>query len=116
MAHINLIQMIAKDDLFILIKSLSKTEKAYFKKYASIHSNKGQQQYLSLFDLLNDMTVYDEAILKKKIAHLGITQLPVYKNYLYKIILRSQVQYTHTHTENHYFDYEKWWAKEGKNL
>lgn len=104
MAHINLIQMTAKDDLFILIKSLSKTEKAYFKKYASIHSNKGQQQYLSLFDLLNDMTVYDEAILKKKIAHLGITQLPVYKNYLYKIILRSQVQYTRTHTENHYLD------------
>lgn len=98
------IQMTAKDDLFILIKSLSRTEKAYFKKYASIHSSEGKQQYLSLFDLLNEMTVYDESVLKKKIVPLGIKQLPVYKNYLYKIILRSQVQYTRAHTENHYLD------------
>lgn len=96
--------MTAKDDLFVLIKSLSKTEKAYFKKYTSIHSSEGNQLYLNLFDVINELGIYDESVLKKKLEHLGIKQLSVYKNYLYKIILRSQVQYTRTHTENHYLE------------
>ncbi|MFN0204331.1 MAG: hypothetical protein ACKVTZ_22625 [Bacteroidia bacterium] len=96
--------MTAKEDLFILIKSLSKTEKAYFKKYASIHSSEGKQQYLMLFDLLNEMSVYNESELKKKLQPSGIKQLSVYKNYLYRIILRSQAQYARTHTNNHYLD------------
>lgn len=92
--------MTAKEDLFVLIKSLSKTEKAYFKKYASIHSD-GDKVYLQLFDYINDLQIYDEDALKKKIKHAGLLKhFAVYKNYLYKILLRSLAQYVKTHTDN----------------
>lgn len=92
--------MTAKEDLFVLIQSLTKTEKAYFKKYASIHSD-SDKVYLLLFDLINEMEEYDEAALKKKVKHPGLLKhFAVYKNYLYKTLLRSLAQYVKTHTDN----------------
>lgn len=92
--------MHAKSDLFNLIKSLTKTEKAYFKKYTSIHSD-SEKAYLTLFDLIHEQDVYDEELLKKTIQHKGIRDhFSVHKNYLYKVLMRSLANYIKTHSHN----------------
>lgn len=82
-------------DLFRLIKSLSPTEKAYFKKFSSFtKSQKGKNVYLLLFDAIAAQDEYDEAKLKKKFQHLQfIKQLPVVKNYLHSRILDALALY-----------------------
>ncbi len=75
--------------LFDLIKSLSVTEKAYFKKYAY----KQQQQlkdnpYMRLFDAIDKQSQYEEEKLLKKFAQESIGQkFSAAKNYLYQLIL-----------------------------
>lgn len=76
-------------DLFELINSLTKSEKGYFKKYASMHEGKNSN-YIKLFDAIDKMQIYDEKAFKEKyknekfIKHLWST-----KKYLYTIILKS---------------------------
>ncbi len=71
------------DDLYLLIKSLSKEEKGYFVKFAKRHSAKGSQ-LLSLFNVISKQEIYNEKEVKKKIKHL-----PVLKNMLFDKILQS---------------------------
>lgn len=78
------------DDLFVLIKSLSKEEKGYFVKYAKRHSEKGSQ-LLTLFNLINKQEQYDEKPLKQKMKHL-----PVTKTMLFEQILQSIYVANHT--------------------
>jgi len=78
------------DDLFRLIKSLNKSEKGYFKKFATKNATGSRQNYLVLFDAIDSMEKYDEALLREKLRkHSFIKQLPVYKVYLFNLILRS---------------------------
>ena len=56
---------IPSDDLFKLIKSLSKQEKVYFKQYAS--RKKEHNNYIVLFDFIDSMNIYDERELKTKL-------------------------------------------------
>ncbi len=80
----------ASDDLFRLIKSLSKSEKGYFKKFAARNSPGGKSNYLTLFDAVESMESYDEDALKKKLKdHPFAAQIPVYKVYLFNLILKS---------------------------
>ncbi len=80
--------MTPSSDLFDLIKSLTKSEKRYFKLSASIQS--GTKVYLELFDAIESASVYDEAKIKEKFKKEPfIRQLPAWKNYLYKHILKS---------------------------
>jgi len=82
------------DDLFRLIKSLNKSEKGYFKKFASKNAAGSKQNYLVLFDAVDKMDAYDEDILRKKLKNESfINQLPVYKVYLFNLILKSLSQY-----------------------
>lgn len=76
-------------DLFHLIKSLTPTEKAYFKKFSSFtKQQKEKNVYLVLFDAIAGQDVYDEAKIKKRFQNEAfIRQLPVVKNYLYSRIL-----------------------------
>ena len=58
-----------KDDLFILIKSLTKSEKGYIKKFALRHRNKSGNNYIMLLDEIEKQTKknkYDELFLKQK--------------------------------------------------
>lgn len=71
------------DELFLLIKSLTPSEKGYFKKYAQRHVSR-KSNYLKLFDVLDNMEVYDEPILKK-----GFKNLAVEKVYLFDMIMNS---------------------------
>lgn len=74
-------------DLFLLVKSLSKTEKRYFKKFSDLHG-KEDNQYLLLFDAIAKQKQFDEAELKKHFkGHAFVRQFPVAKNYLYSRIL-----------------------------
>ena len=78
------------DDLFRLIKSLNKSEKGYFKKFASKNASGGKQNYIFLFDAIDAMKEYDEELLKKKLKDPSLLkQLPVYKVYLFNLILKA---------------------------
>ncbi len=46
-----------------LVKSLSKSEKRYFKLYSSRHTIGSENNYTRLFDYIDQLDVYDEAIL-----------------------------------------------------
>ncbi len=85
------------DDLFQLIRSLSKNEKGYFKKSSSFHTIGKKNKYLLLFDVIERQKVYDEQAIKKKFASENfVKQLSVVKNYLHKLILQSTEQYRNT--------------------
>lgn len=78
------------DDLFQLIKSLTKQEKRYFKLHASRHVIGEENKYVKLFDAIDKQKVYDESQIKKKFRNAPITrQLHVAKNYLQQLILAS---------------------------
>jgi hypothetical protein len=54
--------MKSSDDLFQLVKSLSKSEKRYFKLHAVKEPDAGaKDNYLPLFDGLDKMDVYEQA-------------------------------------------------------
>ncbi|MEJ1222108.1 hypothetical protein [Sediminicola sp. 1XM1-17] len=77
-----------KDALFVLIKSLSKSEKRQFKLYVGRLGVNTDAKFLALFNLLDKMKDYDE----KAILESGIvkkTQLSNLKAHLYKQILVS---------------------------
>ena len=80
--------MKSKSDLFSLIKAMSKSEKRYFTLDAQKAGRK-KSKYLELFQLINEMEVYNEEPLKKRFAK----NLPSDKNYLYEAILRSMRDY-----------------------
>lgn len=84
--------MTPQSDVFDLIKSLSPTRKRYFKIYAQAIGGRESSGYLKLFDFLDTMSVYDEALVKMKFKNERfIRQLSVLKNYLFDLILRSMV-------------------------
>ncbi|KAB1068427.1 hypothetical protein F6U93_06920 [Tamlana haliotis] len=77
-----------KDNLFVLIKSLSKSEKRQFKLYVGRLGVNEDSKFLMLFNILDKLTTYDEAVILKK----GIVkkqQLSNLKAHLYKQILIS---------------------------
>ncbi len=89
--------MQVSDDLFNLIKSLTKAEKRYFKMHASLQ--KGEKDYLLLFDEIESQVAqhkeeealgYDEAMLKGRLKNkISQSQFHVMKNYLTGLILKS---------------------------
>ncbi|KAA3609714.1 MAG: hypothetical protein D8M58_09300 [Calditrichaeota bacterium] len=84
--------MLKKTQLFFLIKSMSKAEKRYFKLFVS--STSGDNNYLLLFDEIDNQVEYDEKSIKKKFAGKAfIKQLHVTKNYLSNLILKSLRNY-----------------------
>ncbi|WP_158977527.1 hypothetical protein [Cellulophaga sp. L1A9] len=77
-----------KDSLFVLIKSLSKSEKRQFKLYVGRLGVNTDAKFLALFNLLDKVREYDE----KVILETGIVkkaQLSNLKAHLYKQILIS---------------------------
>ena len=76
--------------LFDLIQSLSKNEKGYFKKFASIHSTTNSL-YNKLFDEIEGQKTFDEELIKDLLFNdkRETNYYNVVKNYLYNIILKS---------------------------
>ena len=77
-----------KDNLFVLVKSLSKSEKRQFKLYVGRLGVNEDSKFLTLFNIMDKLSVYDETtILKKGIVKKQ--QLSNLKAHLYKQILIS---------------------------
>lgn len=80
------------DALFLLIKSLNRSEKRYFRMFVSV--NQSDKNHIQLFDFLDRMKTYDEALLRKKFrGKTFLNQLHVTKNYLTRLILKSLRNY-----------------------
>jgi len=80
-------------ELFDLIKSLSKSEKRFFKLTSALQS--GDKNYLKIFDYIEKQEEYDEEHLKKTFSkEIFIKHLPSEKNHLYKLILKSLRSFT----------------------
>lgn len=77
------------DALFQLIHSLQKWEKRNFKLYVKRTSSNEELKFLQLFDALEKMSDYDEAVLLKKAPSITKQQLSNIKAHLYKQILSS---------------------------
>jgi len=80
--------MKSTDNLYLLIRSLTRSEKRFFKLSSS--KNRNETDYIKLFDALEKFGSYDEEKLKKLYAKEGfIKNLSYNKNYLYIRILNS---------------------------
>ena len=80
--------MSLKDNLFVLIKSLTKSEKRQFKLYVGRMESNEDSKFLKLFNQLDKMNIYKEdIIIEKKIV--SKVQLSNLKAHLYKQILIS---------------------------
>ncbi|MEN9980461.1 MAG: hypothetical protein RL542_248 [Bacteroidota bacterium] len=77
-----------KDFLFVLIKSLSKSEKRQFKIFASRLETSSNTKFIELFNILDKSEVYDEKLILKS-GSIKKVQLSNLKSYLYKQILVS---------------------------
>lgn len=85
--------MKASDHLFCLIKSLTKSEKRYFKVINS-RKNEAEKEsnYMKLFDAIDEQEVYDEEkIIEKFAGQTFIKHLPSERNYLYFSLLKVLV-------------------------
>lgn len=83
-----------KDELFQLVHGLSPSELRYFRLQSRLHSTKGAQKYLVLFDALLEMDSYDVGELKKKCRGENfLKQLPAAKRYLMDQLLKSLRDY-----------------------
>jgi len=76
------------DTLFLLIKSLSKSEKRQFKVYAGRLVANAKANFMELFNLLDKATSYNEKIILQK-TNIKKQQLSNTKAHLYKQILVS---------------------------
>ena len=82
--------MVQSDDIFLLVKSLTKEEKIHFKRHGGVHVMGEGNNYIRLFDAIDAMKVYDEEALMRKFEGEKFTrQISVAKNYLYRAILKS---------------------------
>jgi len=78
-----------KDELFQLIKTLSKAEKRNFKLFSGRNSAIGDLKITTLFDALDKMDGYDEELLLRKNPSIKKQQLSNLKAHLYKQVLAS---------------------------
>lgn len=85
-----------KGNLFLLVKSLSKSEKRYFK--LSVATGKQDSNYLQLFDAIEKQKEFDEEKLREHFKDKVFSkQLHVAKIYLSELILKSLRNF---HTDN----------------
>ena len=90
--------MKASDEIFQLVKSLSKQEKTYFKKFASAFTDDEGSNYLKMFDEISNQAVKEEVYNEEKIKkgnYSGkfLKNLSYHKNYLYNMIMSSLINY-----------------------
>ncbi|MEO5561914.1 MAG: hypothetical protein ABIR18_00740, partial [Chitinophagaceae bacterium] len=80
------------EETYELVKSLSRTEKRYFKLFAQFQ--RGDKSYLKLFDIIDKQVRYDEKIINRKfVAKNKAANLPAVKKYLFDQIIASIKSY-----------------------
>jgi len=84
-----------RDKLFLLVKSLSKSEKRYFSIFTQMHIKGDDNDYMKLFKEFERQEVLNEIIIRqnlqgeKLLEHYAVT-----KSYLYDLILKSMRSYS----------------------
>ncbi|PHN01425.1 hypothetical protein [Flavilitoribacter nigricans] len=78
-----------KDQLFLLINSLSKAEKRNFRLYATRNQSGKDAKFVQLFDALDKLDDFDEQAVLKKLPAVKKQHLPNLKRHLYRQILTS---------------------------
>lgn len=80
----------ASPALFELIKSMSKSEKRYFKILSSRHTIGEENNYIILFDYIEQMSIYNEDDLFNHFSgEAFLNQFSITKNRLYESIMKS---------------------------
>ncbi len=82
--------------LFELIKSLSSSEKRYFKVFVGKTSMVKENKYLILFNAIEQQEIYDETALKQLIYQqktIESRKFSELKNYLYSLIMKALQTY-----------------------
>lgn len=96
--------MISSSRLFQLVKSLSSSEKRYFRRYALRHKPKGQNLYLQLFIAVDQQAVYDEKALKMQFQGTSFGKsLSFPKSHLYDELLKSLQRFHHERSLSNHF-------------
>ena len=80
-------------DLFQLIKSLTPAEKKHFRRQVEFNNKDRKSNGLLLFDAINKMMEYDEAVLKEQLPEKMGKNLSTEKVHLYNLIHRSLRSY-----------------------
>lgn len=80
---------VQKDQLFTLIKSLTKAEKRNFKLYTNRFDSSGDTKFIQLFDVLDKIADYDDDLILKRLNGVEKNNLSNLKRHLYKQILIS---------------------------
>jgi hypothetical protein len=80
-----------QDELFQMIKALSKSEKKFFTQYVNIYEKGSSPIYLQLFDFLNIEPVYSEERIFKKFRDVNLFEknFAVTKHYLKQMIIKT---------------------------
>src|SRR5690554_3084353 len=80
----------ASPALFELIHSLSKSEKRYFKIYASRHTIGEENNGIRIFNYIDDQNEFDEKAVHEHFkGEAFLNQFPITKNRLYDQILNA---------------------------
>lgn len=79
----------SNDPLYLLVKSLSKSEKRNFKLFVNRLQSNEDSKFLVLFDILDKLHDYHEEKIFQKAPDISKTQLSNLKAHLYKQILQS---------------------------
>jgi hypothetical protein len=87
---------------FVIIKSLTMSEKRYFKLFSERHTIGEQNKYVALFDQLDKIEAENDTVLKSNLKALGVNPdfISADKNYLYQLILRSLNEFHNSKTYN----------------
>ncbi|OFX44629.1 MAG: hypothetical protein A2046_01220 [Bacteroidetes bacterium GWA2_30_7] len=79
-----------EDILYTLIKSLTSSEKGYFKKFIKGFYSEENKEYLKLFEIYDKANLYNEFQINKQITKfIGNKRIDIFKSYLYETILKS---------------------------
>ncbi|MCP4443649.1 MAG: hypothetical protein GY810_32495 [Aureispira sp.] len=93
------------ENIHTLIHALTKSEKRYFKLFVKNIGGKAQTNYIKLFDAIVAQSEYNEAKIKKKFdKEKFVKQLSVTKHYLFKLILKSLLNFHNDHIETEIYD------------
>ena len=86
--------MNTSNELFALIKSMTKQEKRYFKLYATFYTNDSGNRYTRLFDEIDKLEVYDLETIEKGVEpFIEKRYLAKSRHQLTRIILNSLAAY-----------------------
>lgn len=77
------------DPLYLLVKSLSKSEKRNFKLYVNRLQSNEDSKFIVLFDILDKQNEYNEEKIFQKAIDISKSQLSNLKAHLYRQILQS---------------------------